>query len=835
MNQLSVVARAYVTSVIVCGLALLVVCLPGAHFQQPLLFAALLVLSSATAVLKVTLPLTTSGSTMSVSYAVDFASLLLLGPHETMLVAAGSAFSQCNLNKKQRNPLHRTLFSIASLVITVQGAGLAFHMLGGDSTAAITLGSLARPLVGAATMYFLLNTGLVATAIALSTREGMIATWHNNFLWSAPSYFVGAGTAALAAWFVDHAGYWVAPLTFAPLYLTYRTYKVYMGRIEDEQRHVQQTSDLHLATIEALARAIDAKDQTTQMHIRRVQLYAAELARAAGLNEAAIQGVKTAALLHDIGKLAVPEHILSKPGPLTQEEFQKIRIHPQVGAEIIAAVPFPYPVAPLILSHHERWDGKGYPQGLSAEQIPIGARILTIVDYFDAVTTERPYHKALSVESALGLLRHEAGRALDPKLVPIFIDLLPSLMAEAKEFEREADEAAPVEVMASGSTAVGLVPATTHNAFENIALAHREIYALYEIAQSMGTSLGVADTMALISSKISKIVPWSGCALFLFQQDSDTLTCRFAAGAEAPKLLNATLRVGLGLSGWVARNRRTLVNAEPRVTFEALGLAAPVDLRSAIVCPLTFNDTFIGCLALYHAEANRYTEDHRRLLERIGEQAGAVIHNSIVFEQTQEDSLRDPLTGLPNRRSMFVHLSRELSRAERLKSQVAVIVMDVDDFKSINDTYGHNVGDHALREVAAALQDTLRPYDLCVRYAGDEFIVVLADCSREDVELKRRELQDRIATLQLEVRPGKLVRLAASAGAAVFPEDGATYETLLADADHRMYRDKAARRGHLTMPRSHMPAAEFLGPGAYDDDLDGDSSLPETQRLRLPA
>src|SRR5207247_199258 len=292
------------------------------------------------------------------------------------------------------------------------------------------LAMLARPLVGAATVYFLLNTGLIATAIALSTRTKILTTWNNNFLWSAPSYFVGAGSAALAASFVAHAGYWVAPLTFAPLYLTYRTYKVYMGRIEDEQRHVQQTSDLHLATIEALARAIDAKDQPTQSHIRRVQMYAAGLAKAAGLSAGEVQGVKTAALLHDIGKLAVPEHILSKPGPLTQEEFQKIRIHPQVGAEIIAAVPFPYPVAPLILSHHERWDGKGYPQGLAGTAIPIGARILTIVDYYDAVTTDRPYHTALNMESAIGLLKHEMGRALDPILVPIFVDLLPALAQE---------------------------------------------------------------------------------------------------------------------------------------------------------------------------------------------------------------------------------------------------------------------------------------------------------------------------------------------------------------------------------------------------------------------
>jgi len=445
--------------VIVAGAIVMAICLPLTDFtRQPVLFAALVVLGSAAAALKVTLPLTTSGSTMSVSYAVDFAALLLLGPHEAMVVAVVSAFCQCHINNKEKNPAYRTLFSMAALVLTVQGAGLALLWLS-DPSAAASIATVARPLAGAATVYFLLNTGLIATAIALSTNQSISATWQTNFLWSAPSYFVGAGTAAIAAALVTRTGYWFAPLGFAPIYLTYRTYKVYMGRIEDEQRHVLQTSDLHLATIEALARAIDAKDQNTQMHIRRVQIYAAGMAKAVGLSPAAIQGVKTAALLHDIGKLAVPEHILSKPGPLTQEEFQKIRIHPEVGAEIIAAVPFPYPVAPIILSHHERWDGKGYPQGLKGEEIPIGARILTIVDYFDAVTTERPYHKALSHESAIGLLKHEAGRALDASLVGTFVEILPTLLAEADAVERGLLEAvAPPASEASGSTAAGLVP-----------------------------------------------------------------------------------------------------------------------------------------------------------------------------------------------------------------------------------------------------------------------------------------------------------------------------------------------------------------------------------------
>ena len=477
--------------------------------------------------------------------------------------------------------------------------------------------------------------------------------------------------------------YWIALLAAPPLYLTYRSYKIYLGRIEDEQRHVQEVSDLHLATIEALALAIDAKDRTGKSHIRRVQVFAAGLAKAIGMSENEIQGVKTAALLHDIGKLAVPEHILSKPGPLTQEEFQKIRIHPQVGADIIAGVPFPYPVAPLILSHHERWDGKGYPAGMKGDEIPAGARILAVVDYFDALTSERPYHKAMSDDGAVGLLRQEAGKALDPNLVLIFVENLEKLRAEAETTSDTVRTLAlPTGTNEKGRPAVGLLPEPSNKTvFDDIALAHREIYALYEIAQAMGTSLGVADTMALISSKLSNLVPFSCCALFLHNEELETLRCRFATGIDAEVIQQISVKSGLGLTGWVARNRRTLVNARPSADLEAAGISGTTSLQSALVCPLVFNERFIGTLSVYHIDAGCYTDDHRRLLDRVCEQAAAVIYNSIVFEQTQEDSLTDPLTGLPNTRFMFMHLTRELARAERLKSEVSLLVMDLDHFK----------------------------------------------------------------------------------------------------------------------------------------------------------
>jgi diguanylate cyclase (GGDEF)-like protein len=620
-----------------------------------------------------------------------------------------------------------------------------------------------------------------------------------RLLWSTPGSVALVCLALVCSWALTSSGFWLLPIALLAFYFAFGV-----------SRRANQISELHLATIEALALAIDAKDQTAHNHIRRVQVYAVGLARAIGMSEHEIRGVKTAALLHDIGKLAVPEHILAKPGPLTPEEFQKVRIHPQVGAGIISAVPFPYPVAPLILSHHERWDGRGYPAGLRDRDIPLGARVLSIVDYFDALTSERPYHQAMSIEGAVSLLQQEAGKALDPQIVETFVRVLPQLRAEVQQLDL-ARLTTPV-------TAIPTEPAPS--VFDDIALAHREIYALYQIAQTMGTSLGVADTMGVICSKLSELVPFSSCALFLHTEATDSLRCRFATGVDAETLEGLTVRDGQGLSGWVARNRRPLVNARPAAELEAAAAAQQTKLQSALVCPLIVGDRFIGTLSVYHVEPSFYRDDHRRLLDRVCEQAAAVIHNSMVFEQTQEDSLTDALTGLPNTRFMFLHLSRELARADRLGAEVSLMVMDLDDFKEINDTFGHHIGDRALREVATVLRTAIRPYDICVRYAGDEFIVVLSGCGREEAETKRQELQHAVDNVELEVQPDLRIPMMISVGAAVFPHDGDSYETLLAKADSRMYRDKSQRKA----ARARLRSAEAMGSAGYT----GGGDLPDT-------
>jgi diguanylate cyclase (GGDEF)-like protein/putative nucleotidyltransferase with HDIG domain len=813
-------ARVYVAAVICVGFGWLAVRGPAMNVPDPAVCIALVLLSAVAVRLGLDLPLTQRGSTISLACAADFAALLILGPDVAMVIAASSAFFQCALRPQSRCLPYGTMFSMAALVISVQLSGLALAALGGAMAPhAPSLLTTQASIAGAASTYLLINVLLVGLGAAGATGAQARRVVNEVLSRSALHYVVGFGIATVSAYLVAGGDSLVALVMATPLIFMYRTCRTHLGQVQNSEVRLQRLFDLHLATIEALARAIEAKDQTSTCHIRRVQVYAAGLARAFGLPEDEVQGVRTAALLHDIGKLAVPEHILAKPGPLTPEEFQKVRIHAQVGAEILEGVPFPYPVTPLILGHHERWDGGGYPKGLKGTDIPLGARILAVADYFDSLRSDRPYHKALPHDAALEKVRQQAGKALDPRIVQLFLERLP-------EFQEELDlrgSPAPLPSLCGGESRAQPEPAERPatdarrptTAYEDIALAHREVYALYEIAQAMGTSLGVADTMALIASKLTNLIPFSSSALFLHREENDSLVCRFASGVDEELVRQLVLRNGEGLVGWVGRNLRSLVNARPRADFDAAGISEETALQSALVCPLVFGGRLIGVLAMYHVTPGAFSDDHRRLLDRICEQAAGVVHNSVLYEQTKHDSLTDPLTGLPNTRFMIVHVSRELARAQRLGAEVSLLVLDLDSFKEINDRHGHHVGDRALREVARVLRAETRPYDICVRYAGDEFVVVLSGCGADEAESKRAELQDAIAKLPFEVRPGQPLALGCSCGSASFPRDGAMYETLLSTADKRMYENKSLRKRAASQDQDRPAEAAVKAPSVF--------------------
>ena len=652
-------------------------------------------------------------------------------------------------------------------------AGLPLALIMGGDAASVA--ALARAAAVVAPLYFFVNTGLVAGAIALSTRERIARIWQRNFLWSAPSYLAGAALAAIATATWERGWFgWLALLAL-PLYLVFRSYHTVVARLREEQDETLRAMDVQLATIEALALAIEAKAGCTPEHIRSIQQYAVMMAEGTGLSDKEVQAVRTAALLHDVGNMAVPEHILSKPDALTPEEFERVKTHPRVGAEILRHVPFGAPVAELVLCHHERWDGLGYPGGLRGDAIPVGARIIAIADCYSTLQTDRPYRPGRTAEAAIDVLRESAGKAFDPELVELLIARL------------RTTAALPAAAADAGPADEGRL------ALQNIAGTHREEQTLYEIAQALGSNLGVDGAMALINDKVSRLVPFTTCALFL-GNDDDGYVCRSAHGPGTEALFKWTVK------SWSDLSLRLPACADGRDAHGA-------DLTALLPCPLNFEGNLIGGLVVYHTIAGCYTDEHRRILDRVSEQAAAVIYNSTRFEQTQHESHTDPLTALPNRRSLDRQFEAGLAVAAQTRSSASVVVLDLDRLKEINDTYGHDAGDRALRAIGAVLATTVRKSDLCARFAGDEFVVVLWDCSPENEARRVADIQNAVSAYPFEPRPGVRVSLSISAGPSRFPEDGNTFEDLLAAADERMYRDKAGRRSRNSN-RQAQPQAE---------------------------
>lgn len=765
--ELPVPARTYVAAVVVAGMAALANATRGLPPPDLALFLMLLVIAVATSTAKIELPLGRSKSNLSLSHAVNFWALLAMGPSATVFIAAPSALAQCTLRTAARNPLHQVVFSVASLTLTVWIAGLPLGVVMGADHA--DLPSLVRAAAVVAPLYFFVNTALVAGAIALSTRQPLVRTWRRNFLWSAPSYLAGAALAATAilAWerglFV-----WLALLA-APLYLVFRSYHTVVGRLREEQDETRRAMDVQLATIEALALAIEAKAGCTPEHIRSIQLYAATLAEAVGMSDAEVQAVRTAALLHDVGNMAVPEHILAKPDALTPEEFERVKLHPRAGAEILRHVPFGAPVAELVLCHHERWDGLGYPAGLRGEAIPVGARILAIADCFSTLQTDRPYRPARSQVAALAVLHEHSGTAFDPALV----DLLTARLHRSAALPGQDAE-----------------DVQSQSVLHDITGTHREEQTLYEIAQALGSRLGVEDAMMLIHEKVNRLVPFVTCALFL-GNDRDGYSCRYAHGPGTEALLT-----------WSGRRWSDLSQQLPPCADGRAGRGE--DLAALLPCPLVFEGQRIGGLVIYHSTLGCFTDEHRRVFGRVSEQAAAVIYNSTRYEQTQHESHTDALTGLPNRRSFDQQFAAGLAAAAGSGTAASVVVLDLDRLKEINDTYGHEAGDKALRAVGEVLRSTVRQSDLCARFAGDEFMVVLWGCSPEHEVRRVADVQEAVRDYPFEPRPGVRVGLSISAGCARYPADGKTFEELLMIGDERMYRDKAGRRSRSS-PRSGNP------------------------------
>jgi diguanylate cyclase (GGDEF)-like protein/putative nucleotidyltransferase with HDIG domain len=564
---------------------------------------------------------------------------------------------------------------------------------------------------------------------------------------------------------------------------------------------LQEIAELHMNTIESLAIAIDAKDQTTHGHVRRTQVYAMELGRILGVSPAESEALKAGALLHDIGKLAVPEYILNKPGKLTAAEFEKMKIHTVVCGDIIKRVNFPYPVEDIVRYHHEKWDGGGYPRGLKGEEIPLVARIISVVDFYDATRCDRPYRLGMTREESLARLRRMSGASFDPRVVESFvehIDYFDTLIAE-QDIQEQVHAAEQPAVTAARPDA-GLAPdalgASNGDAgFRSIAEAQREVFALHEIAQTIGVSLNLHDTVTLVASKMRAIVPFDTCVIYLMDDKTGKAHAAHAAGEHAEVFARRAVTVGEGITGWVIANSRSMCNTSPELDLAGLPAEVASVIQGVLVSPLTREDGSFGAITLYSSTLSSYTTEHVRLLESVAHHVSSALNNALIYERTKESALTDALTGLPNSRALHLMLEQRLAECQRQNSApLSVLTINLDGFKAVNDTYGHGAGDRVLAGVAEVIKSQLRQMDSLARFAGDEFVAVMPTATGDVAERVAERVRAAVESKKFGVRTGRAIQLGVSVGVGNFPSDGESSGELLMAADRRMRRDKGARK-----------------------------------------
>jgi len=575
-------------------------------------------------------------ASFSISDSFTIGAALLYGPAAGVLTVAIDSLAISAQLARRKLGLRRFLFNATAPPLAMWIASHVFFLLADVAPLAETVPSLPwliGPLLVFVGLFFVLNTGLIACAIALERHVAPMEIWRRHFLSLWLSYFGGAVVAALLIALVNSRANdllvfaLVAPI---PLIL-YATFKNATGRTEDQFAHLEHVNRMYLATIEALATAIEAKDGVTHDHIRRVQRQAVGLARALGVtDDLTLKAIEAAALLHDTGKLAVPEHILNKPGKLNPIELEKMRRHVDVGADILSTIDFPYPVVPIVKCHHEAWDGSGYPQGLSGTEIPIGARILSVVDCFDALTSDRPYRRALSESAAIEILVAHRGTMYDPNVVDTFLrvyrELQPSPIVRAELAGPELTTPAAAQ---GEPSAVAAAPGGEES--DEITVA-----SFGRLASNSGTAV---DLISVAAALLQRDVPGATCAFYV-ASDDDVLVVSHAAGRLAPALRGFTIGVGVGLSGWVAANRQSIVNSDASLDLAALGI--PPGQHMCMSTPLVDRGTFVGVLTLYTDSSLPITAGQERMMGALAPHVATILRAGCTPEPGRASTPRPP-------------------------------------------------------------------------------------------------------------------------------------------------------------------------------------------------
>jgi putative nucleotidyltransferase with HDIG domain len=696
-------------------------------------------------------------ATISVSETFVFTSVLLFGSAAGTLTVALDALVISFWSYRKGHPFYKIVFNVCALPLTIWTAAHIFFLfpeieplIAATHPESIRLKTLIGPLLIFTIVYFALNSWIITYAISLERRLRAFTIWRENFLWLSLNYFGGASVAALFVSYTRDLDYTYLVVIVPLLIVLYFTFSMSMGRVDDANRHLTQLNALYMSTIETLAMAIDAKDQITHGHIRRVQSYAIRLAQEVGVTDTAlIKAVEAAALLHDMGKLAVPEYILNKPGPLTPAEFEKMKLHASVGADILSSIEFPYPVVPIVRHHHENWNGTGYPDGLQGTSIPIGARILAVVDCFDALTSDRPYRPRLTDKEAVDILVERRGSMYDPLVVDTFLRIYRQILPAPTHNLGEVSLSAIVEASSA--------PPRSHSSarhLDEITGSSEEMLTLFDLARGLSSPTHMHHVGEVVSRHLKRLIPCSMCVLFLYDSDSDELVATHSFGDNSSVVSGIRIGMGQHLSGWVGAHRRSIRNSDPVLDLGDVARNLSPRPRSCLSVPLVAGKELIGVITVYSTSVEAFSEEHQRLLETVARQIAPLMgRDSLRRDATAQQS--EVVVELPHIAHMPLHTA-SISSVGNARSTAVLRV-------ELNRTIAHSprtdpTQERTLRRLGAVLQKQLRSGDLLFR-EDEAIVIIVLHVDLKDAEAVAVRIHRVLSADDLVVKSGSLVNV----------------------------------------------------------------------------
>ncbi len=738
---------------------------------------------------------------ITLTFTVTYYTFLILGPSAAVLVSLFGVIGGVSLRHGEqgwhiqirKSLTYQALYNLSNLILGIGAMAAVHHLLRGEfplQVQNLNWGALAAPPMA----FYVVNAIGMSVAMAWSQERQAWATFREYFAWAWPGFAASASIGAVVVCVTSWLPFQlpgIAILILAPLsYIIYYSFNVRSQKLKADMEHMGTVNRLNEAMIASLAMAIETKDPHTHKHVNRVREYAVGVATRLGITGGDLEAIRAAALLHDIGKIGIPEQILLKRGKLSASEFEIIKSHVAMGVAILEQVDFPWPVVPIVRGHHERWDGLGYPDGLCGEQIPLGARILSLVDMYDALTSDRPYRRAVRQEQALDMIRANAGTQFDPELTKIFIKSLPEMDAAIEQLAQDAPAEKPsvVEILAQRVASLQVAQLDQPLSEEEFL---QELNAL-PIA-SRGAPMLSADLVDAIKPHI----PFSTLVLYVVNQERRTLTPISVEGDWRELFDGLEIHLGEGMSGYVATTGRSVINVAAGMDLSRrVRPGENLELSSALAAPIVVGGKTLGVLAAYHSSYSVYRELHGDRLQLLAQFLSQSDPYALVLEAQSRAFVNDPVTGLPSCVNLLQFLHSQVTIAQTREEEFAVLVIG----ESATSRHTEESLRRSRTGLAAHLRDALREGDFVAHTADGDFAVVLPRCNQIDAAV----ISDRIVA-HCRTRSHAGTQSQVVYGLAAYPADGANGKSLLEAAARRMVEMGTPRVFDLEHPPVPIP------------------------------